>query len=207
VWPDGTITTVAGTGVQGFTGDGGTATSAQLSIPFGVAPMPDGGFIVIDVGNERIRRVWPDGTITTVAGTGVAGFTGDGGTATLAQVNNPHNVWATPDGGFLIADTGNHRIRLVDPSGTITTVVGTGALGYSGDGANGSAAQLAYPKAVAETTAGNLLIADTSNNVIRYVGPASAPVNASLPSISGAPQVGQTLTAAPAHGPRYRLRR
>jgi hypothetical protein len=170
VSPAGTITTVAGTGVQGFSGDGGPATAAKLSVPFGVSPTADGGFLIVDIGNQRIRRVWPDGTITTVAGTGTAGFSGDGGPATSARLYSPHNVWATADGGFLIADTANERIRRVEPGGTISTLVGSGTHAFHGDGGPANAARLAFPKAVAETPTGNLLIADAENHRIRYVG-------------------------------------
>jgi hypothetical protein len=197
VAPDGTISTVAGTGAQGFSGDGGPATSAQLSIPFAVTPMPDGGFLVVDVGNQRIRRVAPDGTITTVAGNGDAGSSGDGGPATDAQLNNPHNVWPTADGGFLIADVANNRIRKVDSTGTISTFAGTGAQGFSGDGGPANEAQINFPKAVTELSSGTVLVSDTSNNRVRAVGPPSAPVALSSPGINGAPQSGQTLTASP----------
>jgi PASTA domain-containing protein/NHL repeat-containing protein len=170
VSPTGTITTVAGTGIQGFSGDGGHATAAKLSFPFGVSPLADGGFLFVDASNQRIRRVRHDGTIITVAGTGVGGFSGDGGPATSANLNNPHNVWATADGGFLIADTSNARIRRVDPHGIISTLVGNGTPGFSGDDGLPAEAQVAVPKAVAETPAGNVLIADTNNNRIRYIG-------------------------------------
>jgi hypothetical protein len=112
----GTITTVAGTlTMSGSTGDGGPATAAKLSFPFGVAATADGGFLIADKGNHAIRRVSPAGTITTVAGTLLtAGSTGDGGPATAATLKQPTGVAATADGGFLIADNGNHGIRFVD---------------------------------------------------------------------------------------------
>ena len=114
VSPTGVITTVAGTGAQGFSGDGGPATAAQLSIPFGVAPTADGGFLIVDVGNQRIRKVSAAGEITTVAGNGIAGYGGDGGpAATAASLRDPHNVVALADGGFLIADASNQRVRRV----------------------------------------------------------------------------------------------
>ena len=148
------ITTVAGTGVQGFTGDGGPATAAQLSIPFGVAPTADGGFLIVDVGNGRIRKVSAGGTITTVAGNGVDGYSGDGGPATAAQLMHPHNVVALADGSFLIADASNQRVRRVAANGIITTLIGDGSVAYSGDGGPAAAAQLSVPKAVAVTSAG-----------------------------------------------------
>src|SRR5438105_1300029 len=159
---DGTIETVAGDGVSGFAGDGGPATAAELRTPFGVAPLPDGGFLVDDSGNARIRRVWPDGHISTVAGNGVAGYSGDGGPAVDAELRGVHNLVAAP-GGFLIADTGNDRVRLVR-DGTIETVAGSGANGFSGDGGPATAAALDQPKAVALTKEGSILIADAANH-------------------------------------------
>src|SRR5438105_1353172 len=160
---DGTIRTVAGVGTRGFSGDGGPAIDAELSSPFGVAPLPDGGFLIEDSGNGRIRRVSPDGHITTVAGDGIAGYAGDGGPAVDAELRDVHNVAASPGGGFVIADTGNDRVRLVR-SGTITTVAGSGAEGFSGDGGPATAAELDHPKAVAVTADGSLLIGDAVNN-------------------------------------------
>ena len=94
--PDGTITTVAGTGSGGFSGDGGPATAATIDTPRGLAALPDGGFLIADTNNERIRRVWPDGHITTVAGDGVRGFAGDGGPATAAELAFPFGVAKRP---------------------------------------------------------------------------------------------------------------
>jgi glucose/arabinose dehydrogenase len=129
-----TIFTAAGTGVLGFGGDGGPATRAVLNHPRGLAALPDGGYLIADATGNRVRRVYPSGIIRTVAGTGTAGATGDGGRATSARLRNPHSVAVLPDGGFLIADDGNHRIRKVSSSGTITTVAGTGVAAYGGDG-------------------------------------------------------------------------
>jgi hypothetical protein len=197
VLPNGTITTVAGTGAQGYSGDNGPATSAQLNLPFGVSPLADGGFLIDDVGNHRVRRVSAGGTITTVAGTGVPGYSGDGGPATQAQLYNPHNVWATADGGFLIADVSNSAIRKVSSNGVITSVAGTPPTdGFSGDGGAATAAKVAFPKAMAELPSGAFLIADTSNNRIRYVGDPIAPTSLSPPGITGQPQQGATLTAS-----------
>ena len=191
----GIITTVAGTGVQGFSGDGGQATSAQLSMPFAVAPTADGGFLVIDVGNQRIRKVWANGMIDTVAGDGTAGFSGDGGSATDAKLRDPHALVALADGGFLVADTSNERIRRVDSNGTITTVVGDGVRGDNGDGGTAALARVAAPKGVSLTGAGDLLIADEQNNRIRFVGTVVASSNTSAPAISGDAVQGQQLTA------------
>ncbi len=153
VSPDGTISTIGGTGEIGSSGDGGPATAAHLFLVHGVAELTDGSFILADAGTSRIRRVRA-GIITTVAGTGARGFSGDGGPAVAARIANPRGVAALPDGGFLILDTDNHRIRRVWPDGTITTVAGTGAPGFSGDSGPASRAQLQRPFGVAPTADG-----------------------------------------------------
>lgn len=170
VWPDGRITTVAGTGARGFSGDGGPATEAELNWPFGVAPDARGGLFIVDRGNQRIRRVSPNGIITTVAGTGTAGFSGDDGPATAAEVNEPHGAAALPDGGVLIADTFNDRVRRVWPDGTITTAAGTGSPGFSGDGGPAARAEVNLPKALAVLAdASGFLLGDAGNNRVRLV--------------------------------------
>jgi hypothetical protein len=171
VLPDGTMTTVAGTGVKGFSGDGGPATSARLNLPHAVAPLPDGGFLIDDTNNNRIRRVWPDGRITTVAGTGAGGFSGDDGAATAARIGAPRGIDASPDGGYLIADSNNHRIRRVSPGGTITTVAGTGVKGFSGDGGPATSARLNLPFGVAVLPGGGFLVAEPANSRVRRVSP------------------------------------
>ena len=125
----GVITRVAGTGAPGNTGDDGPATEAQLNRPFGVAVTPDGGFLIADSGNSVVRKVSAAGVITRVAGTGTPGNTGDDGPATDAQLFSPFAVAVTPDGGFLIADSGNNVVRKVSAAGVITRVAGTGAPG------------------------------------------------------------------------------
>ena len=189
------ITTAAGTGVQGFSGDGGPAAAAQLSIPFAVAPTADGGFLIVDVGNQRIRKVSAGGTITTVAGNGVAGFSGDGGPATAASLRDPHSVVALADGSFLIADTSNQRVRRVAANGIITTLIGDGVRGYSGDGGPAAAARLDSPKGLSLTAAGDVLIADEQNNRIRFVGTVQAPASTAAPVVSGIARQGRPLTA------------
>jgi glucose/arabinose dehydrogenase len=176
VSPDGTITTVAGTGTPGYSGDGGAATAAQLFAPSGVAALPDGGYLIADTGNSRVRRVSSAGTITTVAGTGTPGFSGDGGPATAAQLgqNSPYTVAVTGDGGFLIGDEVNRRVRRVSPTGIITTVAGTGVQGSSGDGGAATAAQLNVPTGVATTPDGGFLIADEFAHRVRRVSPTGA---------------------------------
>lgn len=163
------IWTVAGSGAVGFSGDGGSAIDAAMNHPFDVVPTPDGGFLVVEKVNSVVRKVSATGVITTVAGTGTAGFSGDGGPATAAQLNNPYAAALTSDGGFLIADTGNQRIRKVSPSGTITTVAGSGTTGFSGDGGPATGAALDTPTGVAVAADGDILIADLENNRIRQV--------------------------------------
>jgi hypothetical protein len=167
----GIVTTVAGIGVAGHDGDGGPAKLARLDGPAGVSRYPGGGFLVSEAGGNTVRRVKPDGTIVTVAGTGTAGSGGDGGPATAAELRNPRNVVALAGGGYLIADTGNDRIRMVTANGTIRTVAGAGARGFSGDGGPATAARLHGPTGVSPTAAGGFLIADRGNGVIRLVGP------------------------------------
>jgi hypothetical protein len=169
---DGVIRTVAGTGRPGRrAGDGGPATRARLSGPFGISTRRDGGFYICDAGADVVRLVSRTGRITTVAGTGRRGFSGDGGPATRARLAGPHNVWALDDGGFLVADTINDRVRLVDRDGTIRTVAGTGRRGRRGDGGPAARARLNQPKAVATTPDGGILIGDASNDVVRWVAP------------------------------------
>ena len=165
----GTITTIAGTGELGFGGDGGPATEAQLTRPFGVAVDATGNLYIADRSNNRIRKVDPTGTITTIAGTGERGFGGDGGPATEAQINGPSDVAVDGTGNLYIVDGNNHRIRKVDATGTITTVAGTGERGFGGDGGPATEAQLRSPTGIAMDGAGNLYIADRINYRIRKV--------------------------------------
>ena len=165
VSPDGIITTFAGIASGGFSGDGGPATAARLNNPKSVAVGPDGSLFISDTDNHRIRRVGLDGIITTVAGTGVAGFSGDGGLATLAQLNSPHGLATGPDGSLYVADKHNHRIRRIEPGGTITTVAGNGVGGFDGHGVLATQTRLRAPEAVAVRPDGVLLIADTDNHL------------------------------------------
>jgi hypothetical protein len=169
VTPGGVISTVAGNGTGGFSGDGGPATSAELNIPYGVAVDTGGNLFIADTFNNRIRKVTPGGVINTVAGNGTQGFSGDGGPATSAQLHLPTGVAVDTAGNLFIADRNNHRIRKVTPSGVISTVAGNGTGGFSGDGGPATSAQLNYPTGVAVDTAGNLFIADSSNSRVRKV--------------------------------------
>ena len=162
-----TTTTVAG---RPGIGDGGPAVEANLRGPNGVAVDGAGNVYIADSSNHRIRKVDSTGTITTVAGTGVPGFSGDGGPAVEAHLAYPEGVAVDGAGNLYIVETLHHRIRKVDSTGTITTIAGTGVPGFSGDGGPAVEAHLAYPGGVAVDGAGNLYIADTANRRIRKVG-------------------------------------
>lgn len=164
------ITTFAGNGSAGFSGDGGAATSAQLSSPGGLAIDSSGNIYVADGGNNRVRKI-SNGTITTVAGNGTAGYSGDKGAATSAELTDPVGVAVDSSGNLYIADAGNNVIREVSPAGTITTIAGNNSMGagYSGDGAAATSAQISNPTAVALDSLGNLYITDSGNDVIREV--------------------------------------
>jgi uncharacterized protein (TIGR03437 family) len=162
----GTIATIAG--ASHLQGDGGPATSAVLFAPAGVAFDSAGNLYIADTSNHAIRRVARDSTISTIAGTGEGGFSGDGGPATAARLLLPSGVAVDRDGNIWVADTGNHRIRRIS-SGRIETVAGTGFPGFGGDGAPAPQAQLLSPRAVAVDAAGTLYIADTGNDRVRAV--------------------------------------
>ena len=167
----GTITTVAGSGICGYSGDGGAAANAQLNDPTAVAVDAAGNVFIADSGNDVIREVnQSTGVITTVAGNGIDGYSGDGAAAIGAELDFPCAVAVDALGHVFIADSGNDVVREVDLStGLISTVAGNGTSGYSGDGAAATTAQLGYPTGVAVDAAGSLFIADRGNNVIRAV--------------------------------------
>ena len=143
----GIITTVAGTGEQGFRGDGGPATHVAISLPRDVALDANGSLYIADGANNRIRKVDPDGTITTIAGTGSEKFFGDGGPAHMANLSMPYSIALDCDGNLYIVDTGNRRVRKIDASTRIiTTVAGNGSYGFSGDGGPATDAPLAVGK-------------------------------------------------------------
>jgi uncharacterized protein (TIGR03437 family) len=163
-----TITTFAGNGAAGFTGDGGAAASAQLSSPNGMAFDSSGNLYIADALNQRVRKI-SGGTITTVAGNGTAGFSGDKAAATSAELRYPSGVALDSAGNLYIADTDNHVIRMVSTGGTITTIAGNNTGGYAGDGGLAVNAELEFPGSVAVDSSGNIFIADSGNGVIREV--------------------------------------
>jgi uncharacterized repeat protein (TIGR01451 family) len=173
--PGGTVTTVAGNGYQGYSGDDGPATSAQLNFPGGIAVDAAGNLYLADTGNNSIRKVNSKGVITTVAGSGIAGFAGDDGAATAARLNSPASVALDSAGNLYIADQLNNRIRAVAASGIITTVAGNGVSAYAGDGSLAVDASLSAPKGVTVGADGNIYIADLSNRAIRVLTLESGP--------------------------------
>jgi len=169
--PDGQLTIVAGTGQEGYAGDGGPATSALLDRPSAIAVEADGTMLIADTGNHRIRSIDPGGIIHTIAGTGSAGNSGDGSPATSAQLRSPAGIALDADGTVLIADTGNHRIRRINSSGVMTAVTGSGKEGDTGDGGPATAATFLHPAALLLLPDKRILIADTGAHRLRVLMP------------------------------------
>lgn len=166
---DGVIATIAGTGTAGFGGDGGPATAAPLNLPYGLAADLTGSVYIADLGNNRVRRIDPNGVITTVAGTGANGSSGDGGPATAAELHTPRNVVVDSVGNLYISEFEGHRIRRVSPDGRISTAAGTGVAGFQGDGSPATSAQLNSPAGLAVDGFGSLYVADSQNNRVRKI--------------------------------------
>jgi uncharacterized protein (TIGR03437 family) len=160
VAPTGTIATVAGNGTQGYSGDGGPAVSAQFGYPQAIAADGEGNLFIADLGNNSVRKVSSKGIITTVAGNGIGGFSGDGGPATKAQLSTPSGLAVDDAGNLYIADYGNLRVRKVSTSGIITTVAGNGEAGFEGDSGSATDANLLGPQGISLDSAGSLYIAD-----------------------------------------------
>ncbi|MHB8400419.1 MAG: NHL domain-containing protein [Bacteroidia bacterium] len=166
----GIITTIAGNGSGGFFGDGGQATAAQFYYPQYMTFDGTGNLFIADVGNNRIRKINTLGIINTIAGTGVGGYSGDGGQATAAKFNGPDGVTFDTKGNLYIADYSNNRIRVVNTAGIITTIVGTGVAGYSGDGGPATAAEINGPNdGIVFDALGSFYIPDALNNRVRKV--------------------------------------
>ena len=202
----GTIQTVAGSGAATFSGDGGPALQSALNVPVDVAVDRAGNIYIADQFNHRIRRVTPNGTISTIAGNGSAGYSGDGGPAISAQLNTPTGVFVDEGGTMFIADVGNQRIRRVDVAGGISTVAGNGAKGFDGDGIIPMTASLYNPVRVAVDKSGNIIIADQSNHRIRRIKPGGfittiAGNGAGSPASGGFSGDGGPATAASLNNP------
>lgn len=167
----GIITTIAGNGTAGYSGDGGLATFSTLNLPSGVAVDQEGDLFISDSGNNRIRKIQAStGTISTVAGNGISGYAGDGGTAVGAELSNPGRIAVDTSGTVYVNDFGNKRIRSVSAAtGRISTIAGTGAWGFSGDGDLATGAALNLPQGIAVDSFGNIYISDTGNYRVRYI--------------------------------------
>ncbi len=168
---EGTITTFAGTGTEGYSGDGGPASSAELNAPSALCIDARGALYFCDFGNHCVRKVAADGTVSTVAGTGKPGWGGDGKLAITAKLFEPCGVAVDALGRVYIADSANAKIRVVCKDGTIHTVAGTGRAGYSGDGGPANRARIAVPDLIDVDAAGNIYIAEYGNHVIRQLTP------------------------------------
>ncbi|HEY3861267.1 MAG TPA: SBBP repeat-containing protein [Verrucomicrobiae bacterium] len=190
---NGIIRTAAGNGTPGFSGDGGFATNAGLYNPSALAVDGSGNLYIADEANNRIREVRPSGIITTVAGTGQSGFSGDGGAATNADLSDPTGVAVDPSGNIYIADRLNNRIREVGTNGVIMTVAGNGTSSYSGDGGAAANASLSNPEAVAADALGNIFIADSGNKRIRRIS-----VNGVIVTVAGNGDAGYFGDGGPA---------
>ncbi len=181
----GVITTIAGTGTTGFAGDGGPAGSAPLTGPYSVAVDSAGNLYIAERGNQRIRKVMPNGTISTIAGVGSSGFSGDGSPAVSAQLAGPGGIVSDEAGNLYVTDSLNTRIRKITPDGKINTIAGTGERGFSGDGGPATAAQFGLPVRLARDSAGNLYIADLQNLGVRKITPAGL-ISTIAPSLNAA---------------------
>ena len=198
---NGIISTFAGNGSQGFAGDGGPAAQSQLNAPLGVCVDPSQNVYINDTGNKRVRKVTPNGTITTVAGNGSAVHSGDGGPALSAGFVIPIRCAVDRNNNLYIADQGAHRVRKIDPSGNISTYAGTGAQAFSGDGGPATAAALNNPTALATDASGNLYITDQANHRIRRVDPSGIIQTVAFNGSSGYGGDGGPATSASASFP------
>ena len=198
------LTTFAGTGSKGFSGDGGPAAGAQVNDPFGIARGPDGALYICDCDNQRVRKVEPDGTISTVAGNGTRGYSGDGGPAREAALNEPYEVRFDKMGNVFFVERLSAVVRRVEAkTGVISTVAGTGLPGFSGDGGPAVMAQLNEPHSIGFDRAGDLYICDIKNHRVRKVDMKTGTISTfagtgeKKPTPDGAP-----IAGTPLNGPR-----
>lgn len=198
------IATLAGTGASGYTGDHGPAKQARLGNPYGVVRGPDGAVYVCEVDNHVIRRIASDGTISTVVGTGKRGYSGDGGAATNALLNEPYEVRFDAAGNMIFVEMKNHLIRRVDAkSGVISTIAGNGQPGFAGDGGAAIGVRFNQPHSLQLDRAGNIFICDIGNHRIRRIDARSGIVTtfAGTGAKQSTPD-GAKFAIAPLHGPR-----
>lgn len=192
-----TIHTFAGTGEQGFSGDGGPATAAKIDNPFGVVRGPDGDIYYCEYTGQRIRKITADGKIHTVGGSGKTGYSGDGGPALKATLNRPHEIRFDKHGDLYMTDMSNHAIRKIDmKTGIISTIAGTGKQGHSGDGGPATKARLSKPHSLQFGPDGHLYICDIGNHVIRRVNMKTGKIS----RFSGTGKAGPTPDKSPIKG-------
>jgi streptogramin lyase len=199
-----TIETFAGTGQKGYSGDGGLASKAQLNNPYGVARGPDGALYICDTDNQVIRKVTRDGKIATVAGTGKKGYSGDGGPALQATLNEPYEIRFDKSGNLLFVERMNHVVRRVDAKmNIITTVAGNGKAGFGGDGGAATAASLHEPHSIQLDSSGSIYICDIRNHRIRKVDPRTGLISTFAGTGQQAATTdGAAMAGSPLNGPR-----
>ncbi len=197
----GIITTIAGTGSNGFSGDGFAATSALLNLTMGVAIDTTGNIYVADRNNKRIRKIDVNGIITTFAGNGITGYSGDGGLATNAQIAPPHGINIDEAGNVYFGNSGHGCVRKINTLGIISTIAGSGTQGFSGDGSLATSAQLNMPTGIAFDSFGNTYIADLNNNRIRKVN--CLPPNIIINTTKSSVCLGDTLTLSSSGATSY----
>jgi sugar lactone lactonase YvrE len=165
----GIITTIAGNGMEAFSGDGGQANAAAIYRPSGIALDSSGNLYFVDAGNIRVRKISVSGVISTVAGNGTYGFSGDGGPATSAELGHPVAVALDLSGNLYVSEFDNRRIRKVDAAGIITTIAGDGTAGFNGDNLPANSAHISQPRSLIADSAGNLYFADSTDNRVRKI--------------------------------------
>ena len=199
-----TVTTIAGTGAKGFSGDGGPATAAKLDNPYGISRGPDGALYICDSDNHRIRRVTADGIMETYAGSAERGYKGDGGPATKAALNLPYEMAWDKEGNLFFVEMANNIVRRVDgKTHVIGTAAGTGKPGFSGDGGPAQQAQFNQPHSLAFDPAGDLYVCDIANFRIRKIDMKTGTI--STWSGTGAKSTaadGSPIAGSPLNGPR-----
>src|SRR5262245_12771907 len=199
------ITTLAGTGVQGLAADGDVADHTRLDNPFGLVIGPDGALYWAEYGSHRLLRLdLRSKKISVIAGTGTKGYSGDGGPATAAQLNTPHELRFDTKGNIYIAERDNHTVRFIDmKSNTISTAAGTGERGFSGDGGSSSKAQLAQPHSIALDRADNVYICDIMNNRVRKIDSKTGTITTFAGTGEASPTPDDApLNGTPVRGPR-----